>query len=187
MVDPLPLSTTPTPPDGVIPLRDPVKGASAGGRGTLTAVQRIDHAHRQHAPRRPAGRPVKSPPPENGYPQQGSPQLDGGLYGGSAAPPIGSEATDRRLPDLLLKRHAEDLVENLQSWASTLDRREAELNAVLALQENRERSFRVWAQSQRQQIEELERETKRLKAELLQQARRLAITAAVDSASNPLD
>ncbi len=76
----------------------------------------------------------------------------------------------------LLPHHVQDLVAHLQVWAGDLDRREAELNAQKARQEIHERSFRLWSESQQQQLQQLEREATRLRDQLKQQARRLALS-----------
>lgn len=130
-------------------------GTAVGGPGD-DPLPRIDDPHRDGPQRRPS----------SGLPSQAAPHV--------AAP------GEHALPDdaaaaALLQAHADDLVRNLQAWAEGLDRRESELNATLARQENRERSFRLWAQTQQQQLQQLEREATRLREELKQQARRLAL------------
>ncbi|HBJ33252.1 MAG TPA: hypothetical protein DDZ51_00520 [Planctomycetaceae bacterium] len=72
--------------------------------------------------------------------------------------------------------HAEDLLDYIQRLSEDLDARSAKLNADIAMQERRERAFRLWAQQRsedlRSQREEFEREHQRLKT----QARRIALT-----------
>ncbi|WP_153557321.1 hypothetical protein [Roseimaritima sediminicola] len=85
------------------------------------------------------------------------------------------EAAPTQDPSDLLTAHAEDLIARLHGWAAQLDQRESELNAGIARQETRERSFRLWAGQQREQLERLEREALRLRERLQRHARRLAI------------
>lgn len=72
--------------------------------------------------------------------------------------------------------HAEDLLDYIQRLSEDLDARSAKLNADIAMQERRERAFRLWAQQRsedlRSQREECERERQQLKT----QARRMALT-----------
>lgn len=72
--------------------------------------------------------------------------------------------------------HAEDLLDYIQRLSEDLDARSAKLNADIAMQERRERAFRLWAQQRsedlRSQREECERERQQLKI----QARRMALT-----------
>jgi hypothetical protein len=72
--------------------------------------------------------------------------------------------------------HAEDLLDYIQRLSEDLDARSAKLNADIAIQERRERAFRLWAQQRsedlRAQREECERERQQLKT----QARRMALT-----------
>ncbi len=53
----------------------------------------------------------------------------------------------------MLHAHAEDLIAFLQSWSDDLDQRSAKLNADIATQERRERSFRLWMQQRRAEME----------------------------------
>ncbi len=69
---------------------------------------------------------------------------------------------------------AADLIERLQAWESDLDAREAQLNARAALQEHRERQFRLEQQAATTDLAEQARASQRLHAELKAQARRLA-------------
>ncbi|QEG38614.1 hypothetical protein [Roseimaritima ulvae] len=126
-----------------------------------------------------AGRRI-DPPHHGGQRPQSD---DNTLPTATAAPsgPATAAQTNDDAGSSLLHAHAEDLVHNLQTWAELLDRRESELHAAMALQENRERSFRLWSQSQQQQLQQLEREALRLREELKQQARRLALTARPDA------
>ncbi len=56
-------------------------------------------------------------------------------------------------PEQMLHAHAEDLITFLQNWSDDLDQRSAKLNADIATQERRERSFRLWMQQRRAEIE----------------------------------
>lgn len=136
-------------------------GTAVGGTGD-DAGRRIDEPHRDGPQRRP-GRSVLPP-------------VAAGVVSPSdvAAPSDDATRGDDAAASLL-HAHADDLVRNLQAWAEVLDRRESELNATMARQENRERSFRLWAQTQQQQLQQLEREATRLREELKQQARRLVV------------
>ncbi|WP_164100980.1 hypothetical protein [Candidatus Laterigemmans baculatus] len=75
----------------------------------------------------------------------------------------------------LLHLQAADLIERLQLWSSDLDARESQLNARLALQDHRERQFRLWAQSRRADLEASIRAADERAGELREAARRLAI------------
>lgn len=72
--------------------------------------------------------------------------------------------------------HAEDLLDYIQRLSEDLDARSAKLNADIAIQERRERAFRLWAQQRsetlRHQREECQREWQQLKS----QARRMALS-----------
>ncbi|GAA4472598.1 hypothetical protein [Novipirellula rosea] len=69
---------------------------------------------------------------------------------------------------------AADLIERLQAWESDLDAREAQLNSRAALQEHRERQFRLEQQAASTDLAEQTRAAQRLHADLKAQARRLA-------------
>lgn len=75
----------------------------------------------------------------------------------------------------LLKLQAADLIERLQVWSSDLDGRESQINSRAALQDHRERQFRLWAQSRRADLEESIRAAEERAEELREAARRLAI------------
>ncbi len=144
--------------------------STAAGTG-----RRIDEPHRDGLWRRTSG---AEPPPASPHHAPA-----GNAAAGDAT--AGEATANNQLPSPLLQAHADDLVHNLQSWAAVLDRRESELNAGIARQENRERSFRLWAQTQQQQLLQLEREANRLREELKQQARRLALAAQEAAVHSP--
>lgn len=73
-----------------------------------------------------------------------------------------------------LRLHASELLDRLQSWASDLDAREAQLNARLSVQDHRERRFRLIQQDIAAELAEQRRSIERLREENLAQARRLA-------------
>jgi uncharacterized membrane protein YccC len=100
----------------------------------------------------------------------------------SAAKPNRPEhvATDS---DHWLQLHATDLIDRLQQTAETLDAREARLHAQIALHERREREFRLWSDSQRQELAELRREAARLRDRLQAEARRLVMSERGHSSS----
>ncbi len=74
-----------------------------------------------------------------------------------------------------LQLHAADLIDRLQQTAETLDAREARLHAQIAMHERRERAFRLWSDSQRQELSELHHEAARLRDRLQAEARRLVL------------
>ncbi|GAA5506744.1 hypothetical protein [Novipirellula caenicola] len=78
------------------------------------------------------------------------------------------------LSESWLGLQAADLIERLQRWESELDAREAQLNARAAIQEHRERQFRLEQQAASTDLAEQTRAAQRLQAELKAQARRLA-------------
>lgn len=115
-----------------------------------------------------------------------------GVAVGDVDPPVGSELEfridspqgtdsgssvmprDHRSPEAWLRLHASDLVDRLQSWASDLDAREAQLNARSSLQDHRERRFRLHQQDVSTELAEQQRAIERLRREVEAQARRLA-------------
>lgn len=64
-----------------------------------------------------------------------------------------AEAEPSWSPEQMLHAHAEDLIAFLQSWSDDLDQRSAKLHADIATQERRERSFRLWMQQRRAEME----------------------------------
>ncbi|EMI16949.1 hypothetical protein RMSM_06123 [Rhodopirellula maiorica SM1] len=78
------------------------------------------------------------------------------------------------LAEQWLGLQAADLIERLQRWESDLDAREAQLNARAAIQEHRERQFRLERQAATIDLAEQTRAAQRLHADLKTQARRLA-------------
>lgn len=92
-----------------------------------------------------------------------------------AAEGFGIQREDSQLEDWL-RLHAADLVAQLQQAAESLDAREARLNAQIATHERREREFRLWSESQRNELDELRDEAERLRTELKTAARRVALT-----------
>ncbi|WP_372723396.1 hypothetical protein [Novipirellula sp.] len=89
----------------------------------------------------------------------------------NAKPQIISETSPQ---EQWLGLQAADLIERLQAWESDLDAREAQLNSRAALQEHRERQFRLERQAASTDLAEQTRAVQRLHADLKAQARRLA-------------
>lgn len=87
-----------------------------------------------------------------------------------------SDRLERAIPDRegWLRLHATDLIDRLQSWASDLDAREAQLNSRTSIQEHRERRFRLRQQDLATELAEQQRSIDRLRLEIEAQARRLA-------------
>ncbi len=50
--------------------------------------------------------------------------------------------------------HVAELLTSLQVWSDDLDQRAAKLHADIAIQERRERAFRLWMQQQRLELQE---------------------------------
>jgi hypothetical protein len=71
--------------------------------------------------------------------------------------------------------HADDLIEHLQRWSEELDERAARLHADIATHERRERSFRLWMQNRRAELEAKIAEYDQAKRQAEAIARRLAI------------
>lgn len=141
------------------PLANASSFAGPGPLGAWTvargASQRIDPPH----------------PLAGGTPQPGEP---------IPSPESGAEEPDSGEADFaacesLLKLHAADLIERLQAWARDLDARESQINMRSALQDHRERQFRLWAQSHRADLEESVRAHEQRDKDLRDSARRLAI------------
>jgi hypothetical protein len=82
--------------------------------------------------------------------------------------------TDLASKEDWLRLHATDLLDRLQTWASDLDAREAQLNARLSVQDHRERRFRIHQHDVATELAEQQRSIERLRAENKAQARRLA-------------
>ncbi len=81
-------------------------------------------------------------------------------------------------PHLWLALHADDLIDRMQAWASKLDSRESQLNLYSALQDQRERQFRMKQQDILAQLSEQQRSVDRLRERMEAQARRLTFRAA---------
>ncbi len=77
-------------------------------------------------------------------------------------------------PSAWLHLEAVDLIAKLQQWEAELDAREAQLNVRSAIEEHRERQFRVEQQSAIADLAEQSRAMERIEAELRSRARRLA-------------
>jgi len=72
--------------------------------------------------------------------------------------------------------HAEDLLQQIQSLSEDLDARSALLNANIAVQERRERAFRLWAQQRSEELRQMQEACHQERARLAAQARRMALT-----------
>lgn len=86
----------------------------------------------------------------------------------------GESAQSGPSQDEWLRLHATDLIDRLQTWASDLDAREAQLNSRTSIQEHRERQFRLRQQDLATELAEQQRSIDRLRQEIEAQARRLA-------------
>jgi len=72
--------------------------------------------------------------------------------------------------------HAEDLLQQIQSLSEDLDARSATLNANIAVQERRERAFRLWAQQRSEELRQMHAACEQERLRLAAQARRMAHT-----------
>jgi hypothetical protein len=72
--------------------------------------------------------------------------------------------------------HAEDLLDYIQRLSEDLDARSAKLNADIAIQERRERAFRLWAQQRSEDLRKKREECEVERQQLKTQARRIALT-----------
>lgn len=72
--------------------------------------------------------------------------------------------------------HAEDLLDYIQRLSEDIDARSAKLNADIAIQERRERAFRLWAQHRSDDLRNNREECERERQQLKTQARRMALT-----------
>ncbi len=70
--------------------------------------------------------------------------------------------------------HAENLIHRLQQMSEDLDMRSAKLNADIAMQERRERAFRLWAQHRCEELQQQRAANAAERQAMQQQARRLA-------------
>ena len=77
-----------------------------------------------------------------------------------------------------LALHATDLIARVQEWASDLDAREANLHAIQAQQDIRERKFRLYQQEVETQMAEHNRVAAKLREQIRNHARRLAFQQA---------
>ncbi|QDV68153.1 hypothetical protein Poly24_18610 [Rosistilla carotiformis] len=77
--------------------------------------------------------------------------------------------------EALLPNHLRELIDKLQDWGTTLDRREAELNARMAMFEHRQRTNRMREQSKTVAINELERSVERHHQAMHDDLRRMAV------------
>lgn len=71
--------------------------------------------------------------------------------------------------------HAEDLLDYVQRLSEDLDARSAKLHADIAVQERRERAFRLWAQQRSEDLRIQREECQRERQQLKTQARRMAL------------
>lgn len=78
-------------------------------------------------------------------------------------------------PAGLAATHIEDLLQQLRCRAKELDRREGVLHTAMALQDARERQFRLEAEEQNARLDEREAALLRFSEQLRQEARRMAI------------
>lgn len=124
-----------------------------------TSPHRIDPTH--HFP--PLGRKTVPPAPV-------SPEATALPAASVPVPSKASEDTiaddnphhdSQELADKLLQSHAADLIAELQQWQRRLELQEAELNVRAAMQDQRERNFRVWELSQRADLSELQASAQR--------------------------
>lgn len=72
--------------------------------------------------------------------------------------------------------HAEDLLDYVQRLSEDLDARSTKLHADIAVQERRERAFRLWAQQRSEELRVQRDECEREREQLKIQARRMALT-----------
>ncbi|TWT76341.1 hypothetical protein CA13_68350 [Planctomycetes bacterium CA13] len=122
-----------------------------GSASTSGIIHRIDRSHRKPQQTLPAIESTSNPSAE-----------------------IGRQITGDLPPESLLKLHGEELIERLQNWAADLDAREATLNSRAALQEHRERQFRVQQQSTLAELAEQARAAKRAEVAIRHRARQMA-------------
>jgi len=73
-----------------------------------------------------------------------------------------------------LSLHSDDLIERLQAWGADLDAREAELNHRAAMQDQRERQFRMTQQAIIASLKEKQLAAETTENELRRKARQLA-------------
>jgi len=87
---------------------------------------------------------------------------------------------DQELPcldtQLIGIAHAEDLLDYVQRLSEDLDARSAKLYADIAVQERRERAFRLWAQQRSEDLRIQREECQRERQQLKTQARRMALS-----------
>jgi len=72
--------------------------------------------------------------------------------------------------------HAEDLLDYVQRLSEDLDARSAKLYADIAVQERRERAFRLWAQQRSEDLRNQREACQRERQQLQSQARRMALS-----------
>ncbi|TWU45635.1 hypothetical protein Q31b_08110 [Novipirellula aureliae] len=125
--------------------------------GQNRTYQRIDSAH-HHAP-----------PVETQANAMRSPALNVKLAALAAHQPCDVEAHPE-----WLSLHSDDLIERLQAWAADLDAREVQLNHRAAMQDQRERQFRMTQQGIAAELKEKQLAAEKRESELRRKARQLA-------------
>jgi len=186
------------------PVSDPLAGSAVTSVTGTGATHRIDSAHPARAVSQTAwaahsavGRShgIANAKPQN--PARDPDAIDGSgnasvepcRFIGDAAQPLNTrerfeqaslEADTWRPPldsSQLCMAHAEDLLDQIQRLSEDLDARSAKLHADMAVQERRERAFRLWAQQRSEEIRHKREACDKEEARLLAQARRLALTS----------
>lgn len=179
------------------PQTDPIPHGTLVGGFEVDVTHRIDTAHPQPATTGPVDRSglvrqtSQTVPPPRALSGHSSavdpptvPQFDD-------ATPVDRSAVDRmeqtspagrqgsRSPldlGLIGIAHAEDLLQQIQSLSEDLDARSATLNANIAVQERRERAFRLWAQQRSEELRQMHEACEQERLRLAAQARRMAHT-----------
>jgi hypothetical protein len=150
-------------------------------------VPHLEGGSRPTAPRGQAGSlqadesasaPDNHPPPSNhsrAAPAEISPASDFQRLDGSHRIPSDGGSGETPHPDEWLQIHAAELIDRLQHWASDLDARESQLNARFAVQDHRERQFRMKQQDIAAEMCEQQRAIERFHREIQIRAERLVI------------
>jgi len=181
------------------PTSDRIRVTTTDAADTTAATHRIDSGHSARAATqsvsplgsangRMAPKAIETPQisaPDRAVHQQAHPSRDnpsenkldsGHLLHSTARPEHAPLDTS-----LLCVAHAEDLLDQIQRLSEDLDARSAKLQADIAVQERRERAFRLWAQQRSEEIRDKRQACDQEAARLLAQARRLALTPVTNS------
>ena len=179
------------------PQTDPIPHGTLVGGFEVDVTHRIDTAHPQPTITGPLDRsgsgrqtsqPMSPPRSLSGYARGVDPSAGPRIDDVTPVDRETEDRTDQASPSessgprspldwgLIGIAHAEDLLLHIQTLSEDLDARSATLNATIAVQERRERAFRLWAQQRSEELRRQQEACQQERARLAAQARRMALT-----------